>query len=430
MVRVRVTLPGAKTPTRVELEDLEVTPGLAQRQQIDASYIGRKISRVMSMTYEDTEKGADKATISLNNYDLRFPDDATFDNGNPLFLTWGYAGAMGIEREMVVTNWMPGPVFKVECQFKAAVKANQFPVDKTYYGKSYSELAELLAEQNGFDSGSRFIEPVPFRPESVVQDNLTDAQFMKKLAKEIGYVFFIDSSGWHFHPQAFAQAPRKLLEYFTDSDRGELLEFPSFEKSPAAQPGKVTTKGIDPVTKKPLTGEGSNATTAGRPGLAKNIEVIDRRTAQTSLRPLAAKEAVTPTTATSPAEAKTKAAGLYKKAAGTPQKCTANGHGDPFFQAKSVVELSKIGQRLSGLYYCPSCVHTIEPGNYTIAYKLQRDGTNGSSSGAGSGAAPSAAKTNTQKAPADSAPKLESFEKINPVTAQTSTAFRPKGPRK
>lgn len=428
-IRIRITPPGGKGPERVDLEDLEIDELLARRMGLGGHMIGKTISRVLSMTYEDTEKGADKATIKLNNYDLRFPDDPIFDNGNSLFLTWGYVGTMAPEREMTITSWTPGPTFTVECQFKAAVKANQTPADKTFYGKSYAEIAELLAEQNGFGTASRFIEPVPFRPESVVQDNLTDAQFMKKLAKEIGYIFFIDASGWHFHPQAVGQQPRKVLKYFDDSGRGELLEFPSFEKAPAAQPGKVTTKAIDPVTKKPIVAEGSNATTAGRKGLAKNLEVIDRRTAQTSLRPLAAKEAVTTTTATSPAEAKAKAQGLYKKASMTPSKCTAKGVGDPNFTAKSVLELQQIGIRLSGLYYCPSCTHTVETGSFIIAYKLQRDGTNG----AGPGAAQTTAKTNDQKAPVagpGGAPKLESFEKINRVTAQTSTAFRPPGPKK
>lgn len=431
-ILVRVKLPGAKDATRVSLEDIEVTPRMAQKQNIDPQYIGSKISRVLSMTYEDTEKGADKCVIRINNYDLRFPDDGTFATGNMLYVSWGYAGYMSQEREMVITVPLPGITFTVECQFAAAVKANQAPVDQTYYGLTYSEIAVKVAERNGFGAAAQFIEPVPFTPEHVVQHNLTDAQFMKKLAKEIGYAFFIDGSGLHFHPQAFSQPPRKRLEYFADSDRGELLEYPSWEKPPAAQPGKVSAKGIDPITKKPISAEGSNATTKGRPGLAKNLEIIDRRTAQTSLRPLAGKEAVaTAMTATSAAEAKTKTQGLYKKASSQPRKCSAQAHGDPAFSAKSVVELSGIGRELSGLYYCSAVTHSIEPGKYTMSLKLQRDGTNGSG---GVGTAKTEAKTNDKKTPAEvaagGAPRLEQFQKINRVTGQTSTGFRPPGPKK
>ncbi len=429
MVRIRVTLPGRKAPERVDLDELLVDEGLARITP--GARVGSRISRILRFSYEDTEKGADKAKFDLNNYDLRFPDDPIFDRGNLIYVTWGYAGNMAPEREMVVIDWVPGPKFSIEAQFKAATAANQIPVDETYYGRTYAEIAELIAERNGFGVSARFIEPVPFRPESVVQDNLTDAQFMRKLAKEIGYVFFVDISGWHFHPVAYGQRPRKVLEYFPN-EPNDLLEFPAFDKAPAAQPGNVKVQAVDPVTKKPISAEGNNATTAGRPGLAKEVEVIDRRTATTALRPLAARETVTTTTAGSPEEAKAKSGGLFKKAAGVPVKCTAPCQGDPGFQAKSIVDLRRIGQRLSGLYYCSAATHTVEPGKYTMALKLQRDGTNGT--GAGVGAAPSAAKTNTQKAPASVAaggsPPLEPFEKINAVTAQTTTAFRQQGPTK
>lgn len=434
-IRLRITMPGAKEPSRIDLEDFEVTSKFVVSKPQYANWLGRKISRLLSMTYEDTEKAADKAVIKLENSDLRFPDDPIFDNGNTLFLSWGYVGAMSLEREMSITKWTPGLTFTVEAQFKAAVKANQLPVDATYYGKSYSDIATLIAERNGFGSGNTFIESVPFRPEHVVQHNLTDAQFMKMLAKEIGYVFFIDASGWHFHPQAVGQQPRKVIRFFAGDDKSDLLEYPQFESSPAAQPGNVKVKAKDPITKKSLSAEGNNTTTKGRPGLATNIEVIDIRTAQLALRPLSAKEVVAAaTTATSLSEAKTKAQGLYKKAANTPSKCTLPLRGDPYFLAKSVVEVWDIGTRLSGLYYVASCTHSIEPGSYKISAKAQRDGTNGAGPNAGVGAVPTAAKQNTQKADASAtnggAPKLEAFEKINPVTAQTRVGFRVPGPKK
>lgn len=428
-ISVKVQAPGKKDAERVLLTDLLVTESYARSKNIPFEWVGKSITRLLGWTYEDTEKGADKGKLTINNYDLRFPDDPIFDRGNTLVIAWGYEGALSPEREFTILDWTPGPTFVVEGQLKAARAINIKKNDETWYGRSYSDIAKTLAERAGFAVDAQFIERVPFVPESVVQHTLTDAEFMRKLANEIGYVFFVDISGWHFHPRAFGQTPRKVLEYFTDGS--DLGEFPKFDKAPAAQPGSVKLKGIDPITKKPIEAVGDNKTTKGRPGLASFLEVIDPKTAQTELRPLAGKEATVSTSATTPAEAKTKAQGLAKVALGVPVKCSASCTGDPYFQAKSVVELKGIGGRLSGLYYCSAVTHSIEPGKYTMALKLQRDGTNGT--GANVGGVKSDAVTNTKTAPAaasNGTQQLEPFEGINGRTGQTSIGHRAAGPKK
>lgn len=404
-IRLRVKLPGKQAPERIAaLRDL---PGFA--------------SRVVKMSFEDNEKMVDKAKIQIANYDLRFPDDPTFDRGNTLYLQWGYQGNMSLERELVIVDWTPGTDFMVEAHAQGDLM-NRYPVDETYYGLTYAQIAVKIAERNGFGPDVRFIEPSPVVLESEVQHHLTDAQYLRKLAKQLGYVFYVDVSGLHFHPRDLGQKPRKTLRYFPN-ERAELLAFPAFEKAPANSTGAVTLKGTDAVTGKPFTVRGDDTSTKGRPGLATTLEVIDKKTATTALREKAGKEAIAHTSAPNEAVAKAHAAGLYKKAS-VPVKCTARCHGDPQFQAKGVVTIENIGTRLSGAYYCTAATHQIEAGRYEMTLKLVRDGTNGA--GGAAGTPPnSKADVNKQKGPAGgAAPPLSAVEKIDPATGQTKVTYR------
>ncbi len=404
VIRVRVKLPGKPSPERIAA--LEDQPGNA--------------SRVQKLTFEDNDKAADKAKLEIQNWDLKFPDDPTFDRGNRLYLSWGYEGNLSPERELVITDWTPGPVFGVEALAKA-VLMNRFPVDESYYGQSYSDVANKIAKRNGYAGTALHIQDVPFKVESIIQPNMSDAQFMRQLAKKLGFLFFVDGSGFHFHPRAYGQASRKTITYGVD-----LMAFPSFEKAPAAQPGAVTAKAKDPITKKKIEERADNASLKGRPGLATQMEVYDKRTGEASLRPDVAKESVVAMTG-SPAEVKAKAAGLAAKSLGVPKKCTVPVRGDPQFQAKTILTMKGIGRRLSGNYYCAQAMHTVEPGKYDMALKLVRDGTNGSG-GPGAGAAKSSAKANDTQGPA--AAGLVATETYNTKTGAGTTSYGPAGPGK
>ena len=102
------------------------------------------------------------------------------------------------------------------------------------------------------------------------------------------------------------------------------------------------------------------------------------------------KQAIRKRMVTMTAEAKQKADGLYKKAQGTPTKCTLSMRGDAHFTAKNVVEVRGIGTRLSGNYYVSDVTHTVAPGVFTMTGKARRDGTSahgGANPGAKSDAA-------------------------------------------
>jgi len=398
-------------------------PGKAKAERPDKDVE----SRLLSLSFEDSEKMADKCKITLNNYDLRFPDDPLFDQGNGLVVSWGYVGEMSPPHEMVISSWTPGPVFTVEALDKSLLMMVQ-PHEDVYLGKTYSEIAREVAKRGGFGASAQDIDDSRVVIEAVAQHNANDWQFIVGLAREVGWQCWVDGAGFHFKERRLRGQPIKVLTYRLNSAGqpiGELLAFPTFEAMPAAQPGSVQLKGTAPVTKKPIDVTANNASTK-RDGLADVLEVIDKTTAQTSLKTRVAPDVVAPTSATTPAEAKQRAEGVYKRVQATPKKCSAPVRGDANFTAKSLVELRGIGSRLSGNYYASDVTHSVVPGEYKMTVKLRRDGT--SMSGGATPAAKSDAAVNRAKGVAgDAAADPIPVDVVDVQSGQVSTQYKPPG---
>lgn len=405
-ISVKVLLPGKQKPERLD-EDAA--------------------KRVLSLTYEDAEKMADKCTLTLDNYDLRFPDDGLFDQGNGLVVAWGYLGDMGPAHEMVITGYLPGPVLTVTALDRSLLLMVR-PRDQVYLGQTYSGIAREIAARNGYGVDAQDIDESGVVIEAVAQHNRTDWQLLSELAREVSWQLWVDGAGLHFKERRLRGTPQKVVTYRLDGAGhpiGELLAFPTFEAMPALQPGSVQLKGTDPLTKKPIDVKANNASTK-RDGLADVIEVLDVETAQTSLQTLVTPAVVASTSATTPAEAQQRASGLYKKAQATPKKCSMPVRGDPHFTAKSVVEVRGLGTRLSGNYYVSDCTHNVAPGNYTMTWKARRDGTN-AAGGAHPAAKSDAAVNHAKGAAGDAAADPQPIDVVDPETGQTSTVYKPPG---
>lgn len=383
-------------------------------------------SRVVGLKYKEVEKGADVATIEIDNFDLTYPDVPTFDVGNSVFLAWGYPGNMSPERECVVIDWTPGTTFVVEAHGRA-MTMNRLPRKETYEGVKYSDVARKIAERNGFSGALIDIEDTEIVHEHVLQPSWTDLQLLRYMAGKAGMVTYIDQTGFHFHRRRLGGKPRASWAYYRDG-AGDLLEYPKFDKSPRAQPGAVKLTGKDAKTGKPFEVTADNKSTAGREGLAPVLETFDRETGKSVLREKAATEMIAGTAAPNEAAAKKEAAALFKAAASNPKTGSVPVLGDPLFTAKSVFSMTGIGERLSGNYYAKEVVHEIKPGDYKMQVKFQRDGL--SSTGGGGAKTPSSnAKTNTtpgQSGGGDGG-KLEERETFDRETGQSRVQYLPPG---
>ncbi len=386
-IRIRVKGPGKAKPESASLNDLG---GVGDAPGSEG--------RMLSWSFEEKEKGACKGKLELINYDMRFPDDPMFDRGVTVYVSWGYAGDMTQEHELVVTDWTPGPTFVVEL-LDQGMTANKLPIDQTYDGLTYSGIVEKIAERLGYTYDQQDIQESGAIVESVSQNNRTDWQMLAWLGNKMKWVWGVTSKGLFFHERRLNQAPVLAISYFQGEDSGvRMTAYPAFEKPPAAQPGAVTLKGKDATTKQPFEVRADDKSTADRPAISDTLEVWGAPDAEESLRAKAAREIVAPTTAGTKAEAEVKAKGLFKAANGNPVKCDVPITGESKLKSKVTVELRGIGRRLSGVYYVSEIKHEVKPGIFSQVLKCRRDGTNGL--GGAIPAPTSSAKTNDQKGPA------------------------------
>jgi phage protein D len=335
-------------------------------------------SQVLSFEYEDSEKKADLLKLSVNNWDLRNFDDPVWKQGNKLIVAWGYASRLCPARECIIQKVTGAQTLTVEAQAKS-VLLNKEVKSKTYENTTRSEIVHAIAKEHGYGDDQRDIEET--REVFVVtsQARATDAQFIKRLADIEGFEFYVDFDGFHWHPRRLGQKPLRVLQWYLPPDVGDIESF-TVENDIFAKPAKVQTKGIDPLAKKEISGEGSDAKTA-RTTLAPmpDLIAVDSTTGVFSTATQVASSEVRPTTETSATAAKREAEGVFRRVQQTTVKLNMGLVGDPDIFAKSVLEVRGLGKRLSGLYYVNQANHKIDGSGYKLALKTSSDGTHGHS---------------------------------------------------
>lgn len=385
--------------------------------------------RVLSMSYEDTETATDLLKLSVDNHDLRNFDDPTFAVGNMLEVSWGYPGAMTQPRQCVITKVTGGQVLSVEAQDKGALM-NLVMKSRSFESVTRSEIASVIAEEQGYGPDRQFIEDTKVVLPMTNQARMTDAAFLRQLAQKESFEFYVDARGFHFHPRNVGQAPRRVFTFFTDRT-GTIMTF-NLESDITAKPGAVTLKGINPVTKAPYYATANNDNTPGRPTLAPVVVLVDPRTgAKSQLTSSIASEAIIASSAKSFEDAKRQATGAFQRAQQAAVQMTWECIGDPAIEAKCVVEGAGFGRRLSGNYYVTAVTHKIKPG-YTMTMKVRRDGTSAGTGGALGGGATveSSGAVNAAKGPADGAAaanELVPKKVVDPRTGETTIQYVKKG---
>lgn len=348
----------------------QIEPEGGKAEPIDLS------DRVISFTYQDSEKKADKLTMTVDNFTGEAWDEATFAKGNIIRIRWGYPGYMTPEREVVITGAKGGQVMTVEAKSKS-VLMHRKTVCETFDNVLPHEVVETLAERNGFGADARTIQEVPDVPRSIInQPNISDARMLSRLAHKHGFEFFIDFDGLHWHERDFAQAPKREFRWYSGevTNRAAIISY-NVENDLTAKPAKTTYRGINPKTKKPYGAVGSNAETK-RTTLTEIVEVRDFETGEWKQETRAASEEEKPSAEDSEQKAKKRADGRFRKVSQRSVKMTIVVLGDPLVLAKTVIFVTGIAKRLTGRYYIKEVTHSIGSG-YQMTLKLISDGSRG-----------------------------------------------------
>lgn len=371
-------------------------------------------SNVLSFEYEESEKKADQLTLTLRNDDLSYFDSPLFEKGTTLLVGWGYVGALAPMREVLVQKVTGARVLKLVAQSKSVLMNKKTRV-RVFENKTRSEIARLLAEENGYGAALQDIEATDIRKGAINQAAQTDAQFLKRLADQEGFEFYVDFDGFHWHRRRFNQKPLRVLQYFLPPDVGDIVDF-NIENDVTAKPGAVIVKGRNPLDKKGISVTADNTNTK-RDTLAPVLMLLDTRTGQKTPKTIVTTAEETRTTSeTTAAGAKKEADAIYRRTQQTAVQLTMSLVGDPYLVAKSVVEVRGLGKRLSGKYYISEIKHTLGA-SYAMSVKAKTDGVH-------TGAVPSKGAPNTTQANAADVGALTTTYVLDERTGQKVAVFK------
>lgn len=337
--------------------------------------------RLLSLEYEDSERKADRFRVLVDNWDLAHFDDPIFKKGNELEVSWGYDGNLSPPRQCVITKISGFQQLEVEALDKG-VLLHKKSRQETYTNMTRAEVAQVIAERNGYGFDQQFIQPTSARLGEVRQARLTDAQMLRRLANLEGFEWYIDFDGFHFHTRVMEQPPYRTFTWYNATDnRGGVLSI-DVQNDVYAKPGRVTVKAIDPDTKQVVEGVGDNEETA-RKGTGEKAELftldidvhdnleISKVQAAEWERPAAVQGE------TGSDEVKTQADRRFRKATQTAVKMGMTVIGDPSLIAKTVVRVEGVGKRLTGNYYIKTARHNVSAAGYVTELELVSDGTRG-----------------------------------------------------
>jgi len=388
--------------------------------QIEGQTLSADITQeIASFVFEDNEEELDVLELSVTNRNLQFVDDPLFQEGNEIVARFGYVDNLSPRKKAVIKDIdydfpeSGDPTIRIKAYdkgFKLAGKENQKVWKKPAPGILYSEIAEEISSANGL---TPFVKPTKGQHLRVVQSNISDAQFLKKLAVKArerdgdgvtGYAFYIQDDELHFHPRELEKKPAAVLEYFTDR-KGVFRSFrPSTQSQGAKGAGTETkTTGVDPRKKEPVDHTANNETTPERTSLGKRTYLVDGNTGEGAFKEQESGQIV-PSFERSEGfheeprqePAQDLAEGKFKEAELRQVEAVAVTIGIPTLRAKQNVEVKGVGQKFSGIYYLHSIRHAIGDGGYQCELKLKK---NALGKGAGDKSIEAKGRQNDQEAP-------------------------------
>lgn len=340
--------------------------------------------RVLSFEYTDSERQADKLRLTVDNYTLHNFDDPVWKKGNIIIASWGYPSRMTPRRRLVITKVTGSLQLTIEARAQS-VLMNRTVQNRVFENMRRSDVVRQIAEEHGYGSDSVDIEDTSEVRETIQQSRLTDAQFVRRLANEEGFEFFVDFDGMHFHQRRVDQRPVRVYRYFHDPTLGEILSF-NIENDVTARPGRVRVRARDPIN-----GETNEASSGNSPNHSEDnansslnelAEIIDPESRgsrePTEQERNVAQEEVRPNSTGSQEAAQRSATARARRHRQTAVKLSMDCIGDPRQLAKTVIQTQGMGRRLSIRYYVKEVVHKVGAG-YIMSIKAVSDGSGGHS---------------------------------------------------
>jgi phage protein D len=351
------------------------------------------MDRLVGFTFSDHETKMDEATLTFRNEDFALLDNPVLAKGQQFIMAWGWPGDMHPPRRMIVVKSERSNPMKVICHCLLE-KMNLAPRNRRMEGCTDSQFVKRIAQAWGFSGSSLDVEETEATHEVLVQTaHMSDAQFLAKLAKDNGFIFYIDHTGLHWHRRRTESQPKFDFTYRTEKDGPfvcPMVEEPRLEYKPPAAVVKVKNTAMDPDTGEQVKEE-ADADTADQASLGceeeyGTLDEIATEILEATWEPWPPiSESVSNRQArctrmadvggglATQQEAKAKAKGTYRHKAIGRYKISCVVNGKPQLEPRCVGNVIGIADTVDGHYWIKSVRTDISVGTFKQTVELSRD---------------------------------------------------------
>ena len=306
------------------------------------------------------------ATIRLYDPHWKWIDGTTFKLGAKLSITLAPAKSMmkvnagevfvGEIVALEPTFSSQGTDYLTIRAYDASHRLHIGTKERAFLKATDGDIASKIAREAGLQAGQ--IVSGGEVHDYVLQNNLTDYEFLSMRARRSGYVLAIVKGKLNFDkPDRMPTGPTLTM--------GESLRALSLRMSAAGQAGKVVVRGWDIKTKKAVVGTGTPKqlwskpkSTAAGGSAAKSAFGMTTTTTLTSLAPITTKDAQTIADAAAADQE-----GHFFEADGV-------SYGHPLLLAGVQVTLEELGEKYNGKYFVTSATHIFNSAGYETHFTV------------------------------------------------------------
>ena len=316
---------------------------------------------LLEITVDSSVHQPDMAVLSFIDSDFHWSDASELEPGRELRIRFGYERDLeevfvGEITAVEISGEPRGGQRLVVRGYDRAHRLHRGRQTRTFLDMKDSDIAGQIAGKLGLSADVTATKTVH---EYVIQDNLTDWEFLRERARINGYELQVQEQ------QLVFKKPPSTPADAIDLNWGESLLSFSAEMSAAEQVGEVEVRAWDTIAKKGIVGSSK------RPDTTTEIEErttggeLARRSFNDSALAVIVREPVD-----SPNHADAIAQAALNELEQSFIYAQGTAIGDPKLRLGSKITLGKVGERFSGSYYVSEVNHIFDQSGFHSAFTI------------------------------------------------------------
>ncbi|HET6496608.1 MAG TPA: hypothetical protein VFH61_14720 [Thermoleophilia bacterium] len=326
------------------------------------------VRRMISLRLLETDRGADELEIVLDNEDLSMLENPFIVPNATFQLRLGSTSSLGagVVRSFTVIEWRGLRPLTIRCMSAYEWSLNRDKAPRTYNSSRISDIVKAIGYRNGL-SVANSVQETNAAHTKKTQTNQTDAQFLKQLAEEIGFVWYIEE-GYFGFPQLFFHERRfkpsntsDQVATITIGDDPRVLDDPIFDMNLGKIANRVTT-GVYSLLEKKYFNLVADVDNTARAVIGRSTPIDENSTISMS------------TTSSTLLQGTDEVIGAFKEIEREMISAKLIMRGDPLFRPKRLVFLQGLGKLLTGAYYVDSIEYQLGVNlPFTMELRLMRN---------------------------------------------------------